>query len=84
MYISSIFTAVHVSTSLELEPERAYVYDLHFKFLPREVYKDDYCVRPKRIIKYMHQTFFKQLIRAILKVSNAKKTSKMYVVLNFY
>lgn len=69
--------AVHINTSLALEPERAYIYDLRFKFLPREMYKEDFCVRPKRIIKYMHQTFFKQLIRAILKVSNAKRTSKM-------
>lgn len=83
MFILPIHAAVNVSTSLALEPERAYIYDLYFKFLPREVYKDDYSVRPKRIIKYMHQTYFKQLIRAILKVSNAKKTSKMYVVLEY-
>lgn len=50
---------------------------MRFQFLPRAVYKEDYGVRPKQIIKYMHQTFFKQLIRAILKVSNAKKTTKM-------
>ncbi|XP_017866097.1 PREDICTED: DNA-directed RNA polymerase I subunit RPA1 [Drosophila arizonae] len=78
--LASLLESVHVNTSLTLEPERAYVYDLHFKFLPREMYKEDFCVRPKRIIKYMHQTFFKQLIRAILKVSNAKKTSKIVVV----
>ncbi|XP_046865726.1 DNA-directed RNA polymerase I subunit RPA1-like [Drosophila willistoni] len=75
--ISNLLESVTINTSLNLEPERAYVYDLQFKFLPREVYKEDYGVRPKRIIKYMHQTFFKQLIRAILKVSNAKKTSKI-------
>ncbi|EDW32058.1 GL11448 [Drosophila persimilis] len=75
--LANLLESVHISTSLSLEPERAYEYELRFQFLPREVYKEDYGVRPKRIIKYMHQTYFKQLIRAILKVSNAKKTSKI-------
>ncbi|SPP75301.1 DNA-directed RNA polymerase I subunit RPA1 [Drosophila guanche] len=75
--LSNLLESVHISTSLSLEPERAYEYELRFQFLPREVYKEDYGVRPKWIIKYMHQTYIKQLIRAILKVSNAKKTSKI-------
>jgi len=50
---------------------------MRFQFLPREVYKEDYGVRPKQIIKYMHQTFIKQLIRSILRVSSALKTTKM-------
>jgi len=56
---------------------RAYEYEMRFQFLPREVYKEDYGVRPKQIIKYMHQTFIKQLIRSILRVSSALKTTKM-------
>ncbi|XP_030388512.1 DNA-directed RNA polymerase I subunit RPA1 isoform X2 [Scaptodrosophila lebanonensis] len=75
--LTNLLESVGVIFSLTLEPERAYVYDLHFQFLPREAYKEDFGVRPKRIIKYMHETFFKQLIRAILKVSNVKKTSRI-------
>ncbi|ALC41779.1 RpI1 [Drosophila busckii] len=78
--LASLLESVHINSCLSLEPERCYVYELHFKFLPRDVYKEDYGVRPKRIIKYMHQTYFRQLIRAILRVSNAKKSSKIIVV----
>ncbi|KAH8253394.1 hypothetical protein KR032_005263 [Drosophila birchii] len=78
--LANLLESVHISTSLALEPERAYEYGMRFQFLPREVYKEDYGVRPKQIIKYMHQTFFKQLIRAILRISNAKKTTKIVVL----
>ncbi|XP_017039260.1 DNA-directed RNA polymerase I subunit RPA1 [Drosophila ficusphila] len=78
--LANLLESVHISTSLVLEPERAYEYEMRFQFLPRAVYKDDYGVRPKQIIKYMHQTFIKQLIRAILKVSNAVKTTKIVVI----
>ncbi|XP_043646284.1 DNA-directed RNA polymerase I subunit RPA1 [Drosophila teissieri] len=78
--LANLLESVHVSTCLTLDPERAYEYDMRFQFLPREVYKEDYGVRPKQIIKYMHQTFFKQLIRAILKVSNASKSTKIVVI----
>ncbi|KAH8348172.1 hypothetical protein KR084_004956 [Drosophila pseudotakahashii] len=78
--LANLLESVHISTSLTLEPERAYEYEMRFQFLPREVYKEDYGVRPKHIIKYMHQTFIKQLIRAILKVSNALKTTKIVVI----
>ncbi|XP_016947411.1 DNA-directed RNA polymerase I subunit RPA1 [Drosophila biarmipes] len=78
--LANLLESVHISTSLSLEPERAYEYEMRFQFLPREVYKEDYGVRPKQIIKYMHQTFIKQLIRAILKVSSALKTTKIVVI----
>ncbi|KAH8327289.1 hypothetical protein KR074_009351 [Drosophila pseudoananassae] len=78
--LANLLESVHISTSLALEPERAYEYEMRFQFLPREVYKEDFGVRPKQIIKYMHQTFIKQLIRSILKVSKAKRTTKIVVI----
>ncbi|KAH8305928.1 hypothetical protein KR018_004137 [Drosophila ironensis] len=78
--LANLLESVHISSTLALEPERAYQYEMRFQFLPRAVYKEDYGVRPKQIIKYMHQTFVKQLIRSILKISSAKKTTKIVVI----
>uniref|UniRef100_W8CAD6 DNA-directed RNA polymerase n=1 Tax=Ceratitis capitata TaxID=7213 RepID=W8CAD6_CERCA len=72
--LADILQFVNVKTKLVLRPERAYQYKLRFQFLPREAYQDDFCVRPKKVLKYMSQVFFKLLFRAVIKSSKSRAT----------
>ncbi|CAD6991779.1 unnamed protein product [Ceratitis capitata] len=72
--LADILQFVNVKTKLVLRPERAYQYKLRFQFLPREAYQDDFCVRPKKVLKYMSQVFFKILFRAVIKSSKSRAT----------
>lgn len=49
-------------------------YSIKFEFLPHSAYKNDFCVKPKGIIKYMEQKFCPSLMRAIIKSSRSKQT----------
>ncbi|XP_017486749.1 PREDICTED: DNA-directed RNA polymerase I subunit RPA1 [Rhagoletis zephyria] len=70
--LADILQYVNVKIKLVLKPERAYQYKLKFQFLPREAYQDDFCVRPKKVLKYMSEVFFKLLFRAVIKSSKGK------------
>ncbi|XP_067615853.1 DNA-directed RNA polymerase I subunit RPA1 isoform X2 [Eurosta solidaginis] len=70
--LSDILQFVNVKVKLVLKPDRSYQYMLHFNFLPREAYQGDFCVRPKKILKYMSESFFKLLFRAIVMSSKSK------------
>ncbi|XP_055901789.1 DNA-directed RNA polymerase I subunit RPA1 [Eupeodes corollae] len=72
--LADVLQFVNVKISLVLFPERAYRYKITFQFLPREAYQDDFIVKPKKILKYMTETFFKQFFRSILKSSKKKET----------
>lgn len=65
---------VKVNHRLVLLPSRVYQYVLTFKFLPKEAYEEDFCVKPKQILKYMSETFFKNMFRAIGQSVKAKNT----------
>lgn len=66
--------AIHVKSSLVLRPNRETVYTLRFNFLPRDCYKEDFGVKPKRILKYMESTFFEQMFRAIIQSAKTKSS----------
>ncbi|XP_053969844.1 DNA-directed RNA polymerase I subunit RPA1 [Anastrepha ludens] len=72
--LADILQFVKVKTKLVLKPERAHQYILRFQFLPREAYQDDFCVRPKKVLKYMSEVFFKVLFRAAIRSSKSKKS----------
>ncbi|XP_037942906.1 DNA-directed RNA polymerase I subunit RPA1 [Teleopsis dalmanni] len=67
--VADLLEFVNIKMKLILKPERAYQYCIKFQFLPREAYQNDFSMRPKRIIKFMSEIFFKQLFRAIMKAS---------------
>ncbi|XP_055854133.1 DNA-directed RNA polymerase I subunit RPA1 [Episyrphus balteatus] len=72
--LSDVLQYVKVKISLTLTPERANRYSIHFQFLPREAYQEDFIVKPKRILKHMTENFFKQLFRSIIKSGKDKSS----------
>nr|XP_014089551.1 DNA-directed RNA polymerase I subunit RPA1 [Bactrocera oleae] len=72
--LADILQFVNVKTKLVLKPERAYQYKLRFQFLPHEAYQNDLCVRPKKVLKYMGEVFFKLLFRSVIKSSKSKSS----------
>lgn len=51
---------------------------LRFHFLPHHLYKDDYVVKPKYILKHMTKKYFSQMFYAIKRL--AKANSTMYLI----
>ncbi|KNC24906.1 DNA-directed RNA polymerase I subunit RPA1 [Lucilia cuprina] len=70
--LADVLQYVNVKTQLVQQPTRSQKYELTFQFLPREVYSDDFCVKPKQILKFMSNMFFKALFRAIIKSNKSK------------
>jgi DNA-directed RNA polymerase I subunit RPA1 len=63
---------IDVKSYLEIHPKRARVFELTFNFLPYESYKSEFGIKPKKIMKYMHETFFSIMFRHITKAAAAK------------
>ncbi|XP_075169735.1 RNA polymerase I subunit RpI1 [Haematobia irritans] len=72
--LADVLQYVNVKTQLVHKPTRAQKYELTFQFLPREAYSDDFCVKPKQIIKFLSKKFFSLLFRSIIR-SNTSKAS---------
>lgn len=68
------FAGVNVQTYIILRPVREKVYKLLFKFLPQECYKDDYSVKPKRILRHMEKNFFKLMFKSIFRSIKQKNS----------
>ncbi|CAO1406865.1 unnamed protein product [Diamesa tonsa] len=62
--VSDVLEDIKVKSKLELNP-RARYYEFTFKFLPQDAYKQNFLVKPKRIIKYMHETFMSRMFKYI-------------------
>ncbi|XP_059608966.1 DNA-directed RNA polymerase I subunit RPA1 [Phlebotomus argentipes] len=72
--VADVLESINVQSRLVLRPQRVWEYRLMFRFLPREAYKNDYCVKPKQILKYMSKSFFKLMFRGIVKLSQMKNS----------
>uniref|UniRef100_T1PI48 DNA-directed RNA polymerase n=1 Tax=Musca domestica TaxID=7370 RepID=T1PI48_MUSDO len=70
--LADVLQYVNVKTQLVHRPQRAQKYELTFQFLPREAYSEDFCVKPKQIIKYLSKKYFSLLFRAIIKSNSTK------------
>lgn len=74
MNFSFFISAVNVQTYMILRPAREKVFKLRFKFLPHECYKDDYGVKPQRILRHMEKNFFKLMFKAIFRSMKQKNS----------
>lgn len=76
-----LFTAVNVKTYVSLSAGRVRKCVLKFNFLERDLYRDEYCVKPKHIRGFVEKKFFKSMFKAIEKSSDAEPN--MYDRLSF-
>ncbi|XP_055383331.1 DNA-directed RNA polymerase I subunit RPA1, partial [Condylostylus longicornis] len=63
--LSEVLESINVKIRLILRPVRVYEYKLKFSFLPKEAYEDEFCVKPKQILKFMDEHFFKMMFKLI-------------------
>lgn len=63
--VSNVLEKADVTRHLVLNPVRQQVYTIKFQFLPHKVFKSEYCVKPKFILKHMTKKFFGQMFREI-------------------
>lgn len=76
--VADVLEYVDVKSEVVLRPSAVRKYKLRFQFLPRDAYKNDYCVKPKQILKHMSQNFFKLMFKGILKL-----VSERTVIIDF-
>lgn len=67
--VSDVLENVNIKTWLTLKPSRAKNYEFTFNFLPHEAYKNQFKVKPKKIIKFMHEKFITRMFKFIEKAS---------------
>jgi DNA-directed RNA polymerase I subunit RPA1 len=67
--LAEVLSYVNVKSYVSLTPHRTRNYEFTFNFLPHHVYKKQFMVKPKRIIKYAHEEFLIRLFRLIEKAS---------------
>lgn len=72
--LADVIENVKVKTWLRLKPNRAKFYEFTFNFLPHDAYKNQFMVKPKKIIKFMHETFFLKMFKYIEKASRDSTT----------
>uniref|UniRef100_A0A1B0CN45 DNA-directed RNA polymerase subunit n=2 Tax=Lutzomyia longipalpis TaxID=7200 RepID=A0A1B0CN45_LUTLO len=72
--VSDVLEYINVKCRLVLRPQRVWEYKLLFRFLPHDGYSNDFCVRPKQILKFMSKKFFKLMFRGIVKLSKEKNS----------
>lgn len=70
--VADVLEYVDVKSEVILRPSAVRKFKLRFQFLPREAYKDDFCVKPKQILKHMSQSFFKAMFKGIFKLVSEK------------
>ncbi|XP_069699170.1 DNA-directed RNA polymerase I subunit RPA1-like isoform X4 [Periplaneta americana] len=58
--MSDVLQYIDVKDKIELFPERNQVYMIHMQFLPREVYKSKFSVKPAEILKHVEKKFLKE------------------------
>ena len=60
--LADVLEKVSVSERLSLQNCRARIYGLHFQFLPRECYKDRFCLKPKQVLQYFENKFISNIL----------------------
>lgn len=72
--IADVLETINVKSKILFFPQRATEYSIRFNFLPKDAYKNEYCVKPKQIIKHMTNNFFKLMFRLIISAAKEKNT----------
>lgn len=70
--VADVLESINVKSMLLVSPSRARSYALRFNFLPRDAYKDEFCVKPNQVIKHMGKSFFKSMFKSILRSAREK------------
>ncbi|KAJ3652064.1 hypothetical protein Zmor_018061 [Zophobas morio] len=76
--VADVLEKVDVTVELMVSPVRQHQYTLKFQFLPRKLYKNEYCVGPKYILKHITKKFFGEMFAAIRK--STKITSNLVMM----
>jgi DNA-directed RNA polymerase I subunit RPA1 len=67
--LADLLQDIKVKSWITLRPNRARNYEFVFNFLPHDAYKNQFMVKPKKIVKYLHQTFINRMFRFIERAS---------------
>uniref|UniRef100_A0A1A9URE7 DNA-directed RNA polymerase subunit n=1 Tax=Glossina austeni TaxID=7395 RepID=A0A1A9URE7_GLOAU len=70
--LADVLQSIQIKTHLILKPERFRKYELMFQLLPHKNCNDGLCVEPKQILKFINESFFPLLFRAIIKSTKFK------------
>jgi DNA-directed RNA polymerase I subunit RPA1 len=74
--LANVLENIKVKSWITLKPNRARNYEFTFNFLPHDAYKNQFMVKPKKIVKYLHQTFISKMFKMI---ERAAKDSGTFV-----
>ncbi|KAI4454954.1 dna-directed rna polymerase [Holotrichia oblita] len=72
--VANVLEKIDVTSVLDTSPVRQQRYTLRFHFLPHHLYKDDYAVKPKYILKHMTKKYFSQMFYAIKRLAKANSS----------
>lgn len=67
--LADVLENVKVKSYITLKPNRVRNYEFTFNFLPHDAYKNQFMVKPKKIIKFIHETFFAKMFKVIERAS---------------
>lgn len=67
--VADIIEDVKVKSWITLKPNRARNYEFTFNFLPHDAYKSQFMVKPKKIIKFMHEIFLARMFKFVERAS---------------
>ncbi|GLV36874.1 Son of sevenless [Carabus blaptoides fortunei] len=73
--VSNVLEKIDVCVRLQTSPVRQHTYTLKFYFLPHELYKSEYNVTPKSVLKHMTKKFFSQMFMSVRKVAKLSAVS---------
>jgi DNA-directed RNA polymerase I subunit RPA1 len=71
--MNDVLKDVNVKSFVKYKPQRVRCYELTFEFLPQWVYKKQFMVKPKKIIKHTHEVFLPRLFKYIDRISKDDK-----------
>ncbi|GJQ80589.1 putative DNA-dependent RNA polymerase [Trypoxylus dichotomus] len=72
--VADVLEKIDVTTMLDTSPIRQHKFILRFQFLPHRLYKAEYTVKPKYILKHMTKKYFNQMFAVIKRVAKANSS----------
>jgi len=70
--LSDVLEYIKVTEMLVLQPERLNVYKLEMRFLPHELYEEEFATSPRRILAHVEQKFITELLLEIKRLTKIK------------
>lgn len=77
--VADVLEKIDVRVRLQTQPVRQHLYTVKFHFLPYKLYKEEFNVKPKLILKHMTKRFFSQMFSSIKRIT---KISTGVVIIN--